>query len=108
MAALRSFAALGLTIAMGLAVSAAAEEPSGPEFGGPNAVENQVESDFGESWASWKQRLKDELGLALSVDYTSVVLTANETFDSKDGTGGHSAGLRYLRPVRRRERHAGL
>ena len=71
-----------------LAVSALAQETVGPGFGGPNAVENQVESDFGETWDTWKQKLKDDLGLVLSVDYTAVVLTANETFDDKEGTGG--------------------
>ena len=71
-----------------LAISATAEETSAPGFGGPNAVENQVASDFGETWDTWKQRLKDDLGLVLSVDYTAVMLTANETFDDKDGSGG--------------------
>ena len=71
-----------------LAISAAAQDTSGPGFGGPNAVENQVESDFGETWDAWKQNLKDDLGLVLSVDYTAVMLTANETFDDKDGSGG--------------------
>ena len=71
-----------------LAVSAKAEETSDLGFGGPNAVENQVETDFGESWDEWKQSLKDDFGLVLSVDYTAVLLTANETFDNKDGTGG--------------------
>ena len=46
-----------------LAVSAAAQQSSGPGFGGPNAVENQVETDFGETWDAWKQKLKDDLGL---------------------------------------------
>lgn len=59
-----------------------------PAFGSPNAVENQVIYDFGESWAEWKQDLKDNYGLVLNVDYTAVLLTANETFDDKDGSGG--------------------
>ena len=67
---------------------ALAETAPGPGFGGPNAVENQVETDFGESWDTWKQNLKDDFGLVLSVDYTAVLLTANETFDDKEGTGG--------------------
>ena len=67
---------------------ALADTTSGPGFGGPNAVENQVESDFGDSWDEWKQSLKDDFGLVLSVDYTTVLLTANETFDDKEGTGG--------------------
>jgi porin len=71
-----------------LASLASAQQPSGPGFGGPNAVENQIADDFGEDWDGWKQSLKDDYGLVLSVDYTSVALTANETFDDKNGTGG--------------------
>jgi porin len=71
-----------------LVATVAAQQPSTPGFGSPNAVENQVESDFGETWDAWKQNLKDDLGLVLSVDYTAVMLTANETFDDKNGTGG--------------------
>ncbi len=71
-----------------LATSGLAEETAGPAFGGPNAVENQVEYDFGENWDAWKQNLKDDLGLVLSVDYTAVLLTANETFDDTNGSGG--------------------
>ncbi len=71
-----------------LATPGLAEETAGPAFGGPNAVENQVEYDFGETWDAWKQNLKDDLGLVLSVDYTAVLLTANETFDDTNGSGG--------------------
>ena len=71
-----------------LAFSTHAQDASEPGFGGPNAVENQVESDFGVSWDAWKQRLKDDFGLVLSIDYTSVLLTANETFDDEQGFGG--------------------
>ena len=60
-----------------LALAANAQEVSGPGFGGPNAVENQVETDFGETWDAWKQNLRDDYGLVLSVDYTAVMLTAN-------------------------------
>ena len=78
-----------LPVAFSLAVgNASAQESPGPNFGGPNAVENQVEADFGETWDKWKQSLKDDFGLVLSVDYTAVLLTANETIDNKDGTGG--------------------
>ena len=80
-----AFIASGLLL---LAVTATAQQSEGPGFGGPNAVENQVESDFGETWDAWKQKLKDDLGLVLSVDYTAAMLTANETFDDKDGSGG--------------------
>jgi porin len=70
-----AFIASGLLL---LAVTATAQQSEGPGFGGPNAVENQVESDFGETWDAW----------VLSVDYTAAMLTANETFDDKDGSGG--------------------
>jgi len=75
-------------VVMILAPVASGQESSGREFGGPNAVENQIASDAGDSWDSWKQNLKDDLGLVLSVDYTGVVLTANETVDNKNGAGG--------------------
>jgi len=58
-----------------------------PGFGGPDAVENQIEQDS-ESWDDWKKSLKDEHGFAFSVDYTSVVLTATETFSDDAGAGG--------------------
>ena len=77
----------GLAMSM-LASLASAQELSALGFGGPNAVENQIASDTGETWDEWKQNLKDDYGLALSVDYTSVLLTANETFDNKNGAGG--------------------
>jgi porin len=79
------FFTIGLSL---LAASAVAEQASTPRFGGPDAVDNQVEDDFGETWDAWKQKLKDDLGLVLSVDYTAVMLTANETFDDKSGSGG--------------------
>jgi porin len=73
---------------LALAPAVMAQESGGPAFGGPNAVENQVADDRGEVWEDWKAKLRDELGLVLSVDYTSVALTANETFDDEAGTGG--------------------
>lgn len=80
-----AFLAIATTL---LASLASAQEQPAPGFGSPNAVENQIETDFGDIWDSWKQALKDDLGLVLSVDYTSVLLTANETFDNKEGIGG--------------------
>jgi len=58
-----------------------------PGFGGPDAVENQMEKDR-ETWNEWKKSLKDEHGFAFSVDYTSVLLTATETFTDSTGAGG--------------------
>ena len=58
-----------------------------PDFGGPNAVENQLENDS-VSWNDWKKSLKQEHGFAFSVDYTGVLLSANETFSDDTGAGG--------------------
>ena len=58
-----------------------------PGFGGPNAVENQMENDS-VSWNDWKKSLKQEHGFAFSVDYTGVLLSANETFSDDTGAGG--------------------
>ena len=58
-----------------------------PGFGGPDAVENQLAKDS-ESWDDWKKSLKDDHGFAFSIDYTSVLLTASETFTDDTGAGG--------------------
>jgi len=58
-----------------------------PKFGGPGAVENQLEDDS-PSWNDWKKNLKDAHGFGFSVDYTGVLLTANETFSDNTGAGG--------------------
>jgi len=64
-----------------------AQEPNDPKFGGPNAVENQLEDDS-QSWNDWKKSLKDDHGFGFSIDYTSVLLTASETFSDDMGAGG--------------------
>jgi len=64
-----------------------AEDKTTPGFGGPNAVENTM-ADDGLSFDDWRQSLKDDHGFAFSVDYTSVVLSANETFSDSTGAGG--------------------
>jgi len=58
-----------------------------PRFGGPDAVENLLEDDS-PSWNDWKKSLKDKHGFGFSVDYTSVLLTASETFSDDTGAGG--------------------
>jgi hypothetical protein len=74
--------AFGLSL---LAAAAAAQQASGPRFGGPDAVENQLEKDK-ESWNDWKKRLKDEHGFGFTIDYTGVVLSANETLARSSGS----------------------
>ena len=58
-----------------------------PGFGGPDAVENQMAADS-PNWEEWKAGLKDDYGLSLSADYTSVLLTATETMSDDTGAGG--------------------
>jgi porin len=58
-----------------------------PKFGGPDAVENQLEEDS-TSWNDWKTSLKDRHGFSFSVDYTAVLLSASETFSDSTGAGG--------------------
>jgi len=77
-----------------LASYATAQEGSGsaqsgatPRFGGPDAVENQLEDDS-ESWNDWKKSLKDDHGFGFSIDYTSVLLTATETSSDDTAAGG--------------------
>jgi porin len=58
-----------------------------PGFGGPNAVENQMESDSA-SWNDWKKDLREDHGFSFSADYTGVLLTASETNSDNIGAGG--------------------
>ncbi len=58
-----------------------------PRFGGPDTVENQMAADE-VTWDGRKKSLKEDHGFALSFDYTSVLLSANETFTDSTGAGG--------------------
>jgi len=71
-------------------------------FGSPNAVPNQLESDrqqtllgrglqFGDDWESWKSRMQDEHGFGLGGDYTAVYLNASDTVPG--GQSSTSAGI---------------
>ena len=83
-----------------------AEEPgtsdqaSRPSLGGPDAVENQIESDRADKDAlyefrllkpyfDWKDGIKEKYGLAFGSDYTGVYLTAN---DNLPGTDDYASG----------------
>jgi porin len=76
--------AFGLSM---FAVPAAAQQASGPSFGGPDAVANKM-ADDNLSLNEWRQNLKEDYGFSFSLDYTSVVLSANETFSDSTGAGG--------------------
>ena len=82
------FARVTVAIAVCLFVTcAAAQGTSGPKFGGPNAVEVELEEQF-ESWGDWQKALKEDHGFAFSFDYTAVLLSASETFSDSTGVGG--------------------
>ena len=64
-------------------------------FGGPDAVGNQIEEDarpkpslieehLTEPWFNWKNELKEEYGLSFGVDYTSIFLNSNHAGSSGD------------------------
>ncbi len=73
-----------------LSISAIAQESeitSSPAFGGPDAVEVELERQY-EGWDDWKKALRDDHGFAFSFDYTAVVLSASETFSDNSAAGG--------------------
>jgi hypothetical protein len=72
-------------VVQGTGVSRAQND--GPAFGGPDAVENRIFEDI-ETWDDFRQNLIDRYGLAVSMDYTGVLLTASETFSDDTGAGG--------------------
>lgn len=70
-----------------VSVSYAQERQSGQTFGSPDTVENTIAEDI-ETWDDFRKNLIDEYGLAVSADYTAVLLTANETLTDDTGAGG--------------------
>jgi porin len=93
-----------LVLLVGVAVAEDSEVSRVPQadFGGPNAVPNQIQSDvieaapgvgtqFGENWDAWKASLQKDHGFGLGTDYTAYYLNASETVPGgRDSTG---AGL---------------
>ena len=67
--------------AVGINPNTNAKGPS-PGFGGPDAVPNQLERDRG-AWTRLQQELADK-GVKLSVDYSSVGLSASNALDGAD------------------------
>jgi porin len=77
------------------------KERSFPKFGGPNAVENQIGKDnegkqpffeevFLQPWLDWKQEIAKSYGINFEIDYTSLFLSATESFQN-DTTGAGMA-----------------
>ena len=80
------------------------EEARRPRLGGPDAVENQMETDRAEKDAlyefkflkpyfDWQARNKEKHGFSIGLDYTGVYLKAS---DSLPGTDDYAFGSLYL------------
>lgn len=90
----RILSCLCIALASSAAAAQQAADSTGKtsqNFGGPDAVPNQIESDIEQStlnramdrYDQWKAGLREDLGLSLGVDYTGVYYRANEAFDDK-------------------------
>jgi porin len=79
------------------AVEATSQQSTGPSFGGPNAVDNQLDLDrqsgaaLFDRFADWKSRLKENRGLDLGFDYSAAY------FGASDSPGDDSAGSGLFR-----------
>lgn len=88
---MRSAALATILLAVSPLLAAAGEtESASANFGGPDAVPNQIESDAfdavigwgtaqGERWDAWKAGLAEKHGLGLGIDYSAVYLNASAT-----------------------------
>ena len=86
---------VGLWATPANAQESSATQDSGPNFGGPNAVENQLRDDAAvdrqtlfERWFEWKDGLTEKHGFSLSVDYSAAFLGANESLGDDRASGG--------------------
>ena len=81
---------MSMWVASPVFVAAVAAEKTSANFGGPDAVSNQLESDAfdaltgwgtrqGERYDTWKAGLAENYGLGLGIDYTAVYLNASST-----------------------------
>ena len=86
-----------MAVFIALPVAAAETESASTNFGGPDAVPNQIESDAldalmgwgtaqGERWDAWKKNLAAKHGLGLGIDYTAVYLNASSTLPGERET----------------------
>lgn len=75
--------------------SGTSDEQRRPSFGGPDAVENQMESDRTEEnvlyeskllkpYFAWQAHLKEQYGFSFGLDYSAVYLTANGSLPETD------------------------
>jgi porin len=86
-----------LFVTIALALPAVAAER--PRFGGPDAVENQIEADASEtepiisldlldSYAGWKERVYEPIGLRFGGDYSVQGYVASESPGEDEAVGG--------------------
>ncbi len=91
-----------MAVFIALPAAAAETESASANFGGPDAVPNQIESDAldalmgwgtaqGERWDAWKRDLAEKYGLGLGIDYSAVYLNASATVP--DGQKDTGAGM---------------
>ena len=83
----RPVVATGLVLFVTCAAAQESANTNSPKFGGPNAVEVELEEHY-DSWGEWQTALKDDHGFALSFDYTAVLLSASDTVSDSSGVGG--------------------
>ena len=92
-------AATAMTYGVALADGSSSRPTSDANFGGPNSVANQIESDnaerrlvtgvgLGRAWDEWKAGRQEQHGFGLGTDYTAVYLNASDTVPGgRDSTG---------------------
>ena len=90
---------LVLPVCLILAEEAETPQRSSADFGGPNAVANQIESVaqesslgrgtvLGEQWDAWKSDIQKDHGFGLGMDYTGVYLNTSGTVPGGDDSAG--------------------
>ena len=90
---------LVLPVSLSFAEEHETPQRGGADFGGPNAVPNQIESDaqdsllgrgtaVGEQWDAWKSDIQKDHGFGLGLDYTGVYLNASEAVPGGDDSAG--------------------
>ena len=67
------------------AYATAAETTGQVQFGGPDAVDNQVQEDAARDW---KSDLQERAGLSLGLDYTSNYFVADDSLGEDEAWGG--------------------
>ena len=75
--------------------AAFASEDKGANFGGPDAVDNQIAEDNKKSQPDFKAQLQQN-NISMGLDYSAAFLGATNTLAGSDDTAG-SGMVRFLR-----------